>query len=170
MIWRHIMMQHESGSPPPCKRHCTAHFQVDASSSSSGHSQFHVPLFKFSPSLPFLDLPGALNLLQSPGYAHTILSGHVVDNTLLNLHAWTHRATDESDNKDSEDTLKGDATEAVDSVDPGTNDLWNEEDFGTEEEVDPHEDIISNWDILAEEFIVEAKELSKFKHSLLRTL
>jgi len=104
------------------------------------------------------------------GYACTIPSGCVVNNTLLNLHAQTHQATDESENENSEDTLKGDAAEAVDSVSPGTNDLWNEEDFGTEEEVDPHEDIVLNWDILAEEFIVEAEELSKSKHSLLHTL
>jgi len=164
------MMQCESGSPLPCKQCRTAHFQADASSSSSSYSQFHVPSFEFSPSLPFLDLPGALNLLQSPGYACTIPSSCVVDNTLLNLHAQTYQATNESDNKDSEDALKGDAAEAIDSVDPGTNNLWNKEDFGTEEEVDPHEDVVSNWDILAEEFIVEAEELSKSKHFLLCTL
>jgi len=36
--------------------------------------------------------------------------------------------------------------------------------------VDLHEGIVSDWDLLAEEFIVEAKELDKFGHSLLHTL
>ena len=35
--------------------------------------------------------------------------------------------------------------------------------------VDPHGGIVSDWDILAEEFIVEAKELGKFECSLLHT-
>jgi len=160
-------MQHKSGSPLPRKWHHTGHFQVGASSSSSGHPQFHVPLFEFNPSLPFLDLPEASNLLQSPGYACTIPSGCVVNDILLNLHAQTHRATDESNNEDSEDTLGGDVTEAAG---PGTGNLWNGEDIDTEEEEDPYGDIILHWDILAQDFIAEAEELGKSKHSLLHTL
>jgi len=159
-------MQHKSGSPPPCKQHRTGHFQAGASSSSSSHPQFHAPLFEFNPSLPFLDLPEASNLLQSPGYAHTIPSGHVVDDILLNLYAWTHQATDESNNEDSEDALGGDVTEAAG---PGTGNLWNGEDIDMEEKEDPHGDITLHWDILAQDFIVEAEELGKSKHSLLHT-
>jgi hypothetical protein len=36
--------------------------------------------------------------------------------------------------------------------------------------VDPREGIVPDWDMLAEEFIVEAEELGKFEHSLLHTL
>jgi len=172
-IWRHVLfstIQHKSGSPPPCKRHRTGHFQVDASSSSSGHPQFHAPSFKFNPSLPFLDVPEASNLLQSPGYARTIPSGCVVDDILLNIYAQTHWATNESNNKDSEDTPKGDATGAADSISPGTGDLWNGEDIDMEEEEDPCGDVVSHWDILAEDFIAEAEEFGKSKDSLLHTL
>jgi hypothetical protein len=35
--------------------------------------------------------------------------------------------------------------------------------------VDPREGIVSDWDLLAEEFIVEAEELGKFEHSLSHT-
>ena len=38
-----------------------------------------------------------------------------------------------------------------------------------EEEEDPHGDVISYWDILAKDFIVEAKEFGKSKDSLLHT-
>jgi len=38
-----------------------------------------------------------------------------------------------------------------------------------EGEVDLHEGVVSSWDILAEEFIMEAEQLGKFKHSLLHT-
>ena len=168
-IWCHVQsstMQRKSGSPPPCKRHCTGHFQAGASSSSSSHPQFHMPSFEFDPSLPFLDLPEASNLLQLPGYTHTIPSGCIVDDILLNLHARTHWATDESNNEDSEDALRGDVTEAAG---PGTGNLGNGEDIDTEEEEDPYGDVISHWDILAQDFIAEAEELGKSKHSLLHT-
>jgi hypothetical protein len=33
--------------------------------------------------------------------------------------------------------------------------------------VDPREGIVSDWNLLAEELIVEAEELGKFEHSLL---
>jgi len=39
-----------------------------------------------------------------------------------------------------------------------------------EGEVDLHEGIVSNWDMLDEEFIMEAEGLGKFEHSLLCTL
>ncbi len=38
-----------------------------------------------------------------------------------------------------------------------------------EGDVDPHEGIVSSWDLLAKEFIVEAEELGKFEHPLLHT-
>ena len=112
--------------------------------------------------------PAASNPPQSPGYARSIPSGHFVNNFLLNDHARTHQATDESDN-DSEDALERDATEATDPVGPGTNDLWNEEDVNMEDEVDLREGIVSGLDILAEEFVAEAEELGKSKHYLLHT-
>ena len=80
----------------------------------------------------------------------------------------THRATDESD-IDCEDALEGDATEAADSIGPGNDGLWNGEDVNTEGEVDPREGIVSDSDIVAEEFIVEAEEFGKPKHYLLHT-
>jgi len=129
-----------------------------------------MPLFEFNPSLPFLDVPEGSNLLQLPGYARTIPSGHIVDDILLNIYAWTYRATDESNNEDSEDAPKGDATGAADSISPGTGDLWNGEDIDTEEEEDPHGDVVLHWDILAEDFIAEAEEFGKSKDSLLHTL
>ena len=163
-------MQHKSGSPPPCKQCCTGHFQADASFSSSSHPQFLIPSFEFNPSLPFLDIPEASNLLQLPGYTHTIPLGHVVNDILLNIYAQTHQATNESKNEDSEDAPKGDATGAADSISPGTGNLWNGEDIDMEEEEDPHGDIVLHWDILAEDFIAEAKEFGKSKDSLLHTL
>ena len=93
-------------------------------------------------------------------------SRRFVDEVLLDLHAWTHRITDETDDKSSEDTLKGD----TDSVDPRIDDFQNGEDIDTEGKVDPHEGVILNWDMLDEEFITEAEGLGKFEHSLLRTL
>ena len=57
--------------------------------------------------------------------------------------------------------------EATDSSDPRTDDR---EDVDMEGEVDPHKGIVSDWDILAEDFIVEAHERGMFEHSLLHTL
>jgi hypothetical protein len=68
-----------------------------------------------------------------------------------------------------EDALEGDAVEAADSVDHETDDFWSGEDVGMEGDVDPREGIVSDWDLLTDEFIVEAEELSKFEHSLLHT-
>jgi hypothetical protein len=85
---------------------------------------------------------------------------------LLDLHALTHRTADQSDDEDSEDPLEGDV-EAANSVDHETNDFWNGEDVATEGDADPREGVVSDWDLLAEEFIVEAEELGKSEHSLL---
>jgi len=38
-----------------------------------------------------------------------------------------------------------------------------------EGDVDPREGIVSDWDLLAEKFIVEAEKLGEFEHSLLHT-
>ena len=38
-----------------------------------------------------------------------------------------------------------------------------------EGEVDPHEGVVLDWDSLAEDFIMEAQERSKFEHFLLHT-
>jgi hypothetical protein len=152
-------------SPPPPKQRRIAHIQVDTGSSSSNHPRLHTPPFDFSPSLPLLDPPAALDLLQLPGDGRTVPSGRFFDDVLLSLHTRTYRTTDEGDNEDSDDALEGGAIEAAD--DPGTDDSWDEEDV--EDEVEPHEGIASDWDILAEEFIVEAERLGKFEVSLLHT-
>lgn len=144
-------------SPPPPKRHRIAHIQADTGSSS----------FNFSPSLPLLDPPAALDPLQSPGDGRTIPSSRFLDDVLLSLYTRTHRTTNESDNEDSDNALEGDAADAADTIDPGTDDSSEEEDV--EDEVDSHEGIVSDWDVLAEEFIVEAERLHKFEVSLLHT-
>jgi hypothetical protein len=180
-------------SPPPPKRRRIAHFQAESpiitpgkqkqtriSSSShsrvddSDHPQFfsfpqlHAPSFDESDtSLPLLDPPPASNLLQPPGDALTEASGRVVDDVLLNLHTRTHR-TDQTDDEDPEGTLEGDV-EAADYADHETDDFFNGEDVAVEGDADPREGIVSDWDLLTEEFIVEAEELSKFGHSLLHT-
>jgi len=164
------MTQGESKSHPPPKWRHIAPLQADASSSSSGHPQFHTPSSEFNPSLPFFDPPAAsTNLPQSPGYARSIPSSQFVNNVPLNLHTRTRRAINESDNK-SEDTLDGDAAEATDPTGPGTDGLWNGEDVDMEDEVDLHEGIILDSDILVEEFLAEAKKLGKSKYYLLHTL
>jgi hypothetical protein len=85
-----------------------------------------------------LDPPPALNLLQSSGDARTEASGLFIDNVLLNLHARTHRTTDQSNDEDSEEALEGD-------------DFWDGEDVAMEGDVDPHEAFVSDWDLLAGE-------------------
>ena len=136
---------------------------TDASSSSIDHAQSHapVPSFEFNPSLPLLDPPLVLNSPPSPGDAHTQASGLLLDNILLNRHTRTHQTTDQSNDEDSED--------GADSVDCGTDDFGNEEDVAMEGGTDPCEDVVSNLDLLAEEFIAEAEEFGKFEHSLLHT-
>ena len=151
--------QAQAQAPPPPKQCCIANFQADAGSSSSGHPQLHAPSFDLNP-------PADLGLLQSPEDACTVLSCRFVNEVLLDLHARMHQITNETDDKSSEDTLKGD----TDSVDPGIDDFRNGEDIDTEGEVDLCEGIVSNWDMLDKEFIVEAERLGKFEHSLLCTL
>jgi hypothetical protein len=102
-----------------------------------------------------------LNSPPSPGDAHTQASGLLLDNILLNRHTRTHQTTDQSNDEDSED--------GADSVDCGTDDFGNEEDVAMEGGTDPCEDVVSNLDLLAEEFIAEAEEFGKFEHSLLHT-
>ena len=119
--------------------------------------------------MPLLDSPPASNLLHLPGDALTEASGPSVDDILLNLHSRTHRTTNQSDDEDSEDTLEGGAVETANYVNHETDDFWNGEDVAMEGDADPREGIVSDWDLLAEEFIVEAEELSKFGHSLLHT-
>jgi len=135
-----------------------SHSRADASSSSSDQSQLRAPSFEFNPSLPLLDLPGA---------ARTEVSGLPVDDIPLDLHARTHRTIDQSDDEDSEDSLEGDTVEATDSADDETDDFRSKEDVDMEGDLDPREGIVSDWDLLAEKFIVEAEELGKFEHSLL---
>jgi len=91
------------------------------------------------------------------------------DDFLQNLHTRTHRTTNQSDDKDFEGSLKGDAVEAGDYIDHETDDFWNGEAITVEGDADPHEGIVSDWDLLAKEFIVEAEEFGKFWHSLLHT-
>jgi len=112
-----------------------------SSSSGSGDPQLHAPSFDFNPSLPFPD----------PQCAE--VSDRFIDDVLLNLHLHTrtHRAIDDSDNEGPEDTPKGDAVEAPDSVDPGTNDFSDGKDVDMEGDVDPCEGIIVDWDTFAEE-------------------
>jgi hypothetical protein len=88
------------------------------------------------------------------------VSGLFVDDVLL---------TDRSDDEDSEGALEGDAVEAADYVDHETDNFWNGEDIAVEGDADPREGIVSDWDLLTKEFIVEAEELGKFGHSLLHT-
>jgi hypothetical protein len=159
-VWRHLKRA-QPESPPPPKR-C----RVDA----SDHPQLRAPsLDNFNPSLPLLDLPPASNLLQPSGDASALTeaseSGLFVDDFLRNLHTRTHQ----SDDEDSEGALGGDAVEAADDVDHDTDDFTNGEDVAVEGDADPREGIVSDWDLLAEEFIVEAEELGKFGHSLLHT-
>jgi hypothetical protein len=104
--------------------------------------------------------PPASNLLQPPGDALTEASGLFVDDVLL---------TDQSNDEDSEGALEGDAVEAADYIEYETDNFWNGEDDAVEGDADPREGIVSDWDLLAEEFTVEAEELGTFRHSLLHT-
>ena len=153
----------------PSKQHHLARFQVDASS-SSGHPQLCTYKFEFNPSLLLLDLPAAPNLLQLPGDAHTEVSSQSVDDVLLNLHTWPHQTTDKDNNKDSEDALEEDSENALKEDSENTLEEDAAKATNLEGEVDLHEGIVLDWDLLAEEFIVEAEGLGKFEHSLLHIL
>jgi len=195
--WRHEhRTETRPESPPPPKRRRIAHFQAGQESfiitpdkqkqsrtdnisstshsrvDASDHPQFSTPapsFDEFNPSLPLLDPPPASNLLQPPEDALTEASGLFVDDFLLNLHTRTHRTTDQSNDVDSEGALEGDTVEAADTIDHETDDFWNGEDVTIKGDVDPREGVVSDWDLLAEEFIVEAEELGEFEHSLLHT-
>ena len=148
------------GSLPPPKRRRIAHFQADPGSSSSGHPQFHAPSFDPDRSPPFLDPPADLYLPQPPSTVSP-RPRRSFDDILLGLHARTHRNPDESNDEGSEDAPEEIAVEDPELIDPGT-----EEDADMEDEVDPHEGVVSDWDILAEKFIAEAEEFGTFVHSL----
>src|SRR5713226_686559 len=155
-------------SPPPPKQHHTAHFQVGQESfiiTPDKQKQSRIDNISSNPSLPLLNPPPALNLLQLPEDALTEASGLFLDNFLLDLHTQTHQTTDQSDDEDSEGALEGNAVEAGDYIVHKTDDFWNGEDV----DMDPHEGIVLGWDLLGEDFIVEAEELHKFGHSLLHT-
>ena len=157
-----LLVQYEALPPP--KQHRIAHFQADASSSSGCHPQSCTPEFELDPPLPSLNRPADLDQFQSPGDVHTVPSHRLVNDILLDLHAQTHRNTDESDDEGSEDALEEDAVEATDSINPGTDDG---EDVDMEGEVDSCEGVVLDWDILAEDFIAEAEELGKFEPFLI---
>jgi hypothetical protein len=115
------------------------------------------------------DPPPPSNLLQSPGDALAEASDLFINDFLLNLHSWTHQTTDQSNDEDSEGALEADAVEAANYVDHETDDFWNRENVAMEGDADPCEGIVSDWDLLTEDFVVEAEELGKFGHSLLHT-
>ena len=154
-------------TPDKQRRSCTdnisssSHSHVDA----SDHPQLHAPsLDEFNPSLPLLN-PPASNLFQPQGDALTEASSVFIDNFLRNLLTQTHQSDDEG----SEGAFKGDAAEAAD-IDHDTGNSKNGEGVTVEGDADPCEGMVSDWDLLAEEFIVEAKELGNFRHYLLHTL
>ena len=140
-------MQLESRSPPPkwCR---IAHFQVGQESSNSCTSCFCAGGSSSSSDHPQISTPQ----LHTPSFKFNpslpLLDPPVASNLLQ---------------------LPEDAVGAADSVCHGTHDFWGEGDIAMEGDVDPHEGIVSSWDLLAKEFIVEAEELGKFEHPLLHT-
>src|SRR5713226_6748170 len=155
-------------SPPPPKQHCITHFQVGQESFiiiPDKQKQSRTDNISSNPSLPLLDPPPVSNLLQLPEDALTEVSGLFLDDFLLDLHTQTYQTTDQSDDEDSEGALEGDAVEAGNYVVHETDDFWNGEDI----DMDPCEGIVLGWNLLGDDFIVEAKELHKFGHSLLHT-
>jgi hypothetical protein len=135
---------------------------------ASDHPQLHAPsIDEFNFSLPFPDPPPTPNLVRPPGDVLTEASSPFIDDVLLKLNSRTHRTTDQSDDVDSEGALEEDAVEAADYVDHETDDFWNGGDVAVDGDVDPREGIVSDWDLLTEEFIMEAEEVGKFGHSLL---
>lgn len=144
--------------------------QVHATPPPDGDPELPAPAFEFefNPSLPLLDPPAASEPLQSPEDVRTEASDHV-DDILLTLHTQTHRTTEDSDEEDPEGALEWDAVEAADTINIEPDDFRDGEDVDIEGDTDPREGVVSDWDLLAEEFIVEAEELSKLEHSLLHT-
>ena len=94
------------------------------------------------------------------------MPGLVVDDFLRNFHTQTHQIADQSDNEFSE---SDEDLEAADYVDDKCDDSRNREDNAMEGDADPHEGIVSDWDLLTEKFIVKAGELGNFGHSLSHT-
>src|SRR5260221_4327929 len=155
MVWHyeHRIETHPELPPPP-KWYCTAHFQVGQESfiiTPDKQKWSCIDNISSNPSLPLLDPPPALNLFQLPEDALTEASGLFLDNFLLDLHTQKHQTIDQSDDEDSEGALEGDAVEAGDYVVHETDDFWNGEDV----DMDPREGIVSGWDLLGEDFIVE---------------
>jgi hypothetical protein len=140
-------------------------------SSGNNDPPLHAPSFEFNLSLPLLDPPAAFDSLQSLGDAHTKASGHFIDDALLDCLIQTPQTTDDSNNnsENSEDTLKGDAVEAADTINSKTNDFTDGEGVDMKGNIDLYEGIDSDWNALAGELIIE-EELSKFGHSLLHIL
>ncbi len=140
-------MQLESRSPPP-KWHCITHFQAGQESSNSSTSHFCAGGSSSSSDRPQISTPQLHAPLFKFNPLLPLLDPPVASNLLQS---------------------QGDAVGAADSVRHGTHDFWGEGDIAMEGDVDPHEGIVSSWDLLAEEFIVEAEELGKFEHPLLHT-
>ena len=90
----------------------------------------------------------------------------LVDDFLRNFHTQTHRIADQGDDEDSE---SDEDLEAADYVDDESDDSRNGEDNAMEGDADPREDIVSDWDLLTEKFIVDAEELGNFGHFLSHT-
>src|SRR5260221_872853 len=131
MAWchEHCIETHPE-SPPPPKRHRTAHFQVGQESfiiTPDKQKWSHTDNISSNPFLPLLDPPVASNLLQTPEDALTETSGLFLDDFLLDLHTRTHQTTDQSDDEDNEGALEGDAVEAGEYVVHDTDDFWNGE-------------------------------------------
>ena len=51
-------------------------------------------------------------------------------------------------------------------VDHGPDDSADGEDVAVESDADPREGIVSDWDLLTEDFVVQAEGPGKFGHSL----
>ena len=108
------------------------------------------------------------DLRQLPEDVCTEASGPFVDEVPPDLYAGTHQAIVESDGEDSEDAPE-EAVEASDVVNPETIGFEDGEDVDMEGDLGPHGGAVSDWDIFAQDFNVEAEELGEFKRSLLRT-
>lgn len=142
---------------------------MDATARPGGDPELPAPSFEFNPSLPLLDPPAASEPLQSPEDVRPEASGRFINDILLTLHTQTHRTTDDSDEEDPEGALEGDAVEAANIINIETDDFRDGQDVDMEGDTDPREGVVSDWDILAEEFIVEAEELCKLGPSLFHT-
>ena len=136
-------------SPPPPKRRRTTHSQA-------GQESFVITSDKQKRS--------RTDNISSTSHSRVDASDHPQFST-----SELHAPSNQSDDEDSEGAIEGDAVEATDHFDYETDDFWNGEDVAVEGDVDPREGIVSDWDLLTEEFIVEAEELGRFGHSSLHT-